>query len=120
MPCSVRFPDRPHPYHPTLIVSLYPQVDKEYDNPGFDNPKRGARSALHGGIDLRNPQYSALLLQPLLEIATMLQDRDRWEDSAPVIERGLLIATAHYDKSFVLYFRQAKQTLEGVTASRIK
>lgn len=71
-------------------------------------------------MDTRSPLYSTDLLQPLLEVATLLQDKDRWEESLVFIERGAIIAKAHKQKEYIVYFDEAKVTLEDIEASRAK
>ena len=95
------------------------QIEEEYDA-GGSNQRRGARTALLGGVDTRSPLYSTDLLQPLLEVATLLQDKDRWEESLVFIERGAIIAKAHKQKEYIVYFDEAKVTLEDIEASRAK
>ena len=96
-----------------------PEIDADYAADG-SNSRRGARTALLGGVDTRSPLFSTNLLQPLLEVATLLQDKDRWDESLIFIERGAVIADAHHNKQYVLYFEEAKVTLADVQASRKK
>lgn len=62
----------------------------------------------------------AVRSRPLLEVATLLQDKDRWDESLIFIERGAIIADAHHRKEFVHYFEEAKVTLADIQASRKK